>query len=76
MRCLLVKKLQLKVDLQEAQNVFFDYIFEELAKAFEDENINNFSDEFIYELLKLAQNLDLDIDFYKDLCTKRKLKAQ
>ena len=51
-----------------------DYIFEELAEVFEDENIDNFSDEFIYELLKLAQNLDLDTDFYKDLCVKRKLK--
>ena len=68
------KKLELKVDLQEAQNIFFDYIFEEFAEILEDKNKDNFSDEFIYELLKLAQNLNLDTDFYKDLCVKRKLQ--
>ena len=35
---------------------------------------DKYTDEFIQELLKLAQKLDLDIQSYKDICVKNKIK--
>ena len=69
-----IKKLELDADIQDAQNAFFEYLFNELGEIITNEKQDDYTQEFLYELLKLAQNLNIDTQVYKDIYTKNKIK--
>ena len=69
----MIDKLELDIDIQEAQNSLFDYIFNTFGEALTGEKQENYTQEFVYEIFKLAENLNIDIQLYKDLYVKNKL---
>lgn len=67
-----IEKLELNVDIAEAQNIYFNKIFHELGEIIE--NINKSSQsldmKFIAELLEIGQKLNINTEFYKNMLDK------
>lgn len=67
-----IEKLELKVDIAEAQNIYFNRIFHELGAVIEDINKSKKSEDkkFVLILLEIGQKLNINTDFYRNLLDK------
>lgn len=67
-----IEKLELKVDIAEAQNIYFNRIFHELGAIIEDINKSKKSEDkkFVLILLEIGQKLNINTDFYRNLLDK------
>lgn len=67
-----IEKLELHVDIAEAQNIFFNKIFHEFGNIIE--HINKFSNtsdkKFISVLFAIGKRLNINTDFYQNLLDK------
>lgn len=64
-----IEKLELNVDISEAQNIYFTRIFHELGEIIE--NMSNPSDKkLVLILLEIGQKLNINTDFYKNILDK------
>ncbi len=67
-----IEKLELNVDIAEAQNIFFNKIFHEFDEIIE--NINKKSSasdkKFISILLEIGKKLNINVEFYKEMLDK------
>ena len=57
----IVEKLELDIDISEAQNIYFNRIFHKIGYILEDERDN----EFVTMLLDIGTKLNINTDFYK-----------
>jgi alpha-amylase/alpha-mannosidase (GH57 family) len=62
-----IEKLELKVDIAEAQNVYYNRIFHELGEIIENMNKSENSTDrnFISMLLTIGERLNINTEFYK-----------
>lgn len=72
-----IEKLELHVDIAEAQNIYFNKIFHELGEVIENikhskqSEANNSSDKkFVLILLEIGQKLNINTDFYRSMLDK------
>lgn len=67
-----VEKLELTVDISEAQNIYFNRIFHELGDIIEniDRSDKSSDAKFIITLLDIGQKLNINTDFYKNMLDK------
>jgi len=67
-----IEKLELNVDITEAQNSYFNKIFHELGDIIENMNKSNRSSDrkFILILLEIGQKLNINTEFYKNMLDK------
>lgn len=67
-----IEKLELHVDITEAQNIYFNKIFHELGEVIEKMNKKTHSSDakFISILLEIGQKLNINTDFYKNMFDK------
>ncbi|MBR2526418.1 DUF3536 domain-containing protein [bacterium] len=67
-----IEKLDLKVDISEAQNTYFNRIYHQVGEYIE--NIKDFKDEkdkdFVEILLEIGKKLNINTDFYKNKLDK------
>ena len=72
-----IEKLDLEVDIKEAQNTYFNRIFHELGDFIE--NIKDVKDkddrEFIETLLEIGKKLNINTDFYRNKLDKAMLSG-
>lgn len=67
-----IEKLELKVDITEAQNIYFNKIFKELNDIIENMSKSSHSSDrkFILILLEIGQKLNINTEFYKNMLDK------
>lgn len=67
-----MEKLELTVDISEAQNIYFNRIFHELGDIIEnmDKSDKSTDAKFIITLLEIGQKLNINTDFYKNMLDK------
>lgn len=70
-----IEKLELNIDISEAQNIYFNRIFHELGNIIEDiktsKDVDNSADKkFVTILLDIGQKLNINTDFYKNMLDK------
>ncbi|MFA7659038.1 MAG: DUF3536 domain-containing protein [Candidatus Gastranaerophilaceae bacterium] len=67
-----MEKLELNVDIAEAQNIYFNKIFHELGEIIENmKKSNQAADKkFILTLLEIGQKLNINTEFYKTMLDK------
>lgn len=67
-----IEKLELQVDITEAQNTYFNKIFHELGEIIENiEKFNQSSDKkLVSTLLEIGQKLNINTEFYKNMLDK------
>lgn len=67
-----IEKLELKVDITEAQNIYFNKIFHEMGEIIENMNKTSHSSDkkFILILLEIGQKLNINTEFYKNMLDK------
>lgn len=67
-----IEKLELNVDITEAQNIYFNKIFHELGEIIDNMDKSNKSSDgkFILILLDIGQKLNINTDFYKNMLDK------
>jgi alpha-amylase/alpha-mannosidase (GH57 family) len=67
-----IEKLELKVDITEAQNIYFNKIFHEMGGVIEKmSKKSHISDtRFISILMDIGQKLNINTDFYKNMLDK------
>ena len=68
-----VDKLELRVDISEAQSIYFSKIYHYLGEFIEE--IQNKSEliydkKFLFQILDLGEKLNINTDFYKSLLLK------
>ena len=67
-----IEKLELKVEISEAQNIYFAKIFHEVGEYID--NIKNYKNEvdrkFVDVLLEIGKKLNINTDFYKNKMDK------
>ena len=72
-----IEKLDLEVDIKEAQNTYFNRIFHELGDFID--NIKDVKDkddrEFIETLLEIGKKLNINTDFYRNKLDKAMLSG-
>lgn len=72
-----IEKLELNVDIAEAQNIYFNKIFHEFGEIIE--NISKTSSasdkKFISILLEIGKRLNINVDFYQTLLDKALLNG-
>lgn len=57
----IIEKLELEIDISEAQNIYFSKIFHKIGYLIEDENER----EFVSMLLEIGTKLNINTEFYK-----------
>src|SRR5574344_453462 len=72
----LIEKLELKVDISNAQNIYYNRIFHELGEIIEKMNLSSKSTDrnFITMLLTIGEKLNINTEFYKNKLDKALLK--
>lgn len=73
-----IEKLELSIDISEAQNIYFNKIFHELGPIIEEINKATKSKKsketddrrFVQILLEIGQKLNINVDFYRSLLDK------
>lgn len=67
-----IEKLELNVDITEAQNIYFNKIFHELGEIIEkmDKSGQSSDKKFILILLEIGQKLNINTEFYKNMLDK------
>lgn len=75
-----IEKLELKVDIAEAQNIYFNKIYHEIGEIIDNMNNakkgSNASDkQFILVLLEIGQKLNINTDFYRTMLDKAMVKS-
>lgn len=67
-----IEKLELNVDITEAQNIYFNRIFHELGEIIENMNKSEKSldKKFILTLLDIGQKLNINTEFYSNMLDK------
>jgi hypothetical protein len=67
-----IEKLELNVDIAEAQNIYFNRIFHALGEVIENMDKSNKSTDrkFITILLEIGQKLNINTEFYKTMLDK------
>lgn len=67
-----IEKLELNVDITEAQNIYFTKIFHELGEIIENMNKSSTSTDkqFVSIILDIGQKLNINTDFYKAMLDK------
>lgn len=72
-----IEKLELNIDIAEAQNIYFNKIFHQLGEIIEDMNSSQSSSaekstdkKFVSILLEIGQKLNINTDFYKNMLDK------
>lgn len=67
-----IEKLELNVDITEAQNIYFNRIFHELGRIIENMNKSEKSldKKFILILLDIGQKLNINTEFYSNMLDK------
>lgn len=70
-----IEKLELNIDISEAQNIYFNRIFHELGNIIEDIKMSKDADntadkKFVTILLDIGQKLNINTDFYKNMLDK------
>ncbi len=67
-----IEKLELNVDIAEAQNIFFTKIFHEFDNIIENINKSSSSTDkkFVKSLLEIGQKLNINTDFYQTMLDK------
>ena len=67
-----IEKLELNVDITEAQNSYFNKIFHEMGDIIENMNKSSSSSDrkFILILLDIGQKLNINTEFYKNMLDK------
>lgn len=67
-----IEKLELNVDITEAQNIYFNKIFHEMGEIIEnmDKSSKSSDRKFILILLEIGQKLNINTDFYKNKLDK------
>lgn len=67
-----IEKLELHVDITEAQNIYFNKVFHEIGEIIEKMNKKSqaFDAKFISILLEIGQKLNINTDFYKNMLDK------
>lgn len=71
-----IEKLELNVDITEAQNIYFNKIFHELGEIIEkmDKSGQSSDKKFILILLEIGQKLNINTEFYKNMLDKALIK--
>ena len=57
----IIEKLELEIDISEAQNIYFSKIFHKIGYLIEDERER----EFVSMLLEIGTKLNINTEFYK-----------
>lgn len=67
-----IEKLELDVDIAEAQNIYFNRIFHELGEIIEkmDKSSRSLDKKFIVMLLDIGQKLNINTEFYRTMLDK------
>lgn len=67
-----IEKLELHVDITEAQNIYFNKIFHEVGEIIEkmSKKRHTTDEKFISILLDIGQKLNINTDFYKNMLDK------
>lgn len=67
-----IEKLELEVDIAEAQNIYFNKIFHELGEIIEkmDRSSKSADKNFIVMLLDIGQKLNVNTEFYRSMLDK------
>lgn len=67
-----IEKLELNIDIAEAQNIYFNKIFHQLGEIIENLNKKPQSEDkkFIIMLLEIGQKLNINTDFYRTMLDK------
>lgn len=67
-----IEKLELNVDIAEAQNIYFTKIFHEMGEIIDnmDKSAKSSDKKFIITLLEIGQRLNINTDFYKIMLDK------
>lgn len=67
-----IEKLELDVDIAEAQNIYFNKIFHELGEIIEkmDKSSKSADKNFIIMLLEIGQKLNINTEFYRTVLDK------
>lgn len=71
-----IEKLELNVDISEAQNIYFTRVYHELDEIIKHmTKASRASDEkLVLAILEIGQNLNINTDFYKNMLDKQLLK--
>lgn len=71
-----VEKLELNVDIAEAQNIYFNKIFHEFGEIIESINKSSSASDkkFITLLLEIGKKLNINVEFYQTLLDRALLK--
>ena len=72
-----IEKLDLKVEIKEAQNIYFSKIFHEVGEYIDNiTDIKNETDrEFVDMLLEIGRRLNINTEFYKNKMDKAMLSG-
>lgn len=67
-----IEKLELHVDITEAQNIYFNKVFHEMGGIIENMSKKSHSsdEKFVLVLLEIGQKLNINTDFYKNMLDK------
>jgi len=67
-----IEKLELNVDIAEAQNIYFSKIFHHIGEIIENRSKAKQAEDkkFIIMLLEIGQKLNINTDFYKSMLDK------
>lgn len=60
-----IEKLDLQVNVAEAQNIYFNKIFHEIGQIIETAQSSNVDRQFIFMLLDIGVKLNINTDFYR-----------
>lgn len=72
-----IEKLELGVDITEAQNTYFNKIFHELGEIIEkmDKSDQSSDKKFVLILLDIGQKLNINTEFYKNMLDRALIKG-
>lgn len=75
-----IEKLELNVDIAEAQNIYFNRIFHEIGEIIDGMNKGKAASQsadrkFVLILLDIGQKLNINTDFYKDMLDKTLIRG-
>lgn len=72
-----IEKLELGVDISEAQNIYFNRIFHSIGEIIENMNKSSQSQDrkFVLLLLEIGQKLNINTDFYRNMLDKTPIRT-